>query len=302
MGRSAPDSSSGCSWVTRQPSANSTACRSVTDDGRVILVLAHMHDHGAAAVARAIAARRGDDAVCALSPGELGAATALDAHDRRERRCRGRAGARVRPAPRVRRRGMRAQPASRPSRRRRSRGRMPRERDYAAAEVQALVVSWLAGLRRPWCTRPVGSGPSPPGRAASGSPQLSARAVPVAREVAATSTRLSRSERSRRWPRSDLAGRRRAAASQPVEARDLPTGDRGRSWWPVTGSTVRQTRALAGRASQLAADAGCGLLGLTFETSPDGRTRRRRSVPALLDETSVAAAADLLERLCGAPA
>lgn len=178
-----------------------------------------------------------------------------------------------------------------------------RERDYAAAELQALMVSWLAGLGCAVVHTPGGVGPL----AARSRRQWLAGAVragvPVARELAATSPRLIPKELHSTLVAVGPWRESPGPAGRPVEARDVPRGD----LWSVlvAGSRVHgpADAALAGRCVQLARSAGCALLGLTFETVA-GRPRLVDvdPFPSLLDETSVWAAADLLEDLCGAPA
>jgi hypothetical protein len=260
-----------------------------------------MQDHGAAAVARAIAARRGDDAVWYVSAAELG----------RPRRwthtvdASGGVGGEL-----VLASGRRLVSSGVGCVLNRILNLTPpgfartdaRERDYAAAEVQALLVSWLAGLRRPVVHTPGGVGPL----AARSRRQWLAGAVragvPVARELAATSARLVPKELQSTLVAVGPWRESPGAAGQPVEARDLPTG----GMWSilVAGDRVHgpADAALAGRCLQLARHAGCALLGLTFENVA-GRPILVDvdPFPRLLDETSVSAAADLLERLSGEP-
>jgi hypothetical protein len=267
-----------------------------------ILVLAHPHDAGAAAVARAIAGRRGDDAVWGVSPAELARArrwTHTVSAD-------GTVGGEL-----ILASGRRVVAAGVGCVFNRMRSLVPpaftrapaRERDYAAAEIQALLVSWLAGLgcpvvdaagevgpvaahsRRRWLTRAVTAG------------------IPVARDLAATSARLLPREPGATpvvvgpWPDAP------AAVGQPVEAREAPAGD----LWPVLVAGDRVFGPIDARLSAacvaLARDSGCALLQLMFGTVAG--TPRLADVdpfPLLRDDVSVSAAADLLERLSGAAA
>jgi hypothetical protein len=268
----------------------------------MILVLAHMQDRGAAAVARTLAARHGADAVCDITPAELARPRrwthTVDANGRVDGELVLMSGRRVESA-RIECALNRIRTLSPPAFVRAG----ERERDYAAAELQALLVSWLAGLGRPVVHAPGGVGPV----AARSRRQWLAGAIragiPVAREIAATSDRLVPSELR---PALAVVGRSPGTANvagQPVEARDatrhgqwrvLVAGERVHG--PLPGGIARRCR-------ELARDGACGLLGLTFA----GASRRPRLVdvdpfPPLLDEASASAAADLLERLSGAPA
>ena len=247
----------------------------------VIVVLAHGHDHGASAVARAIAARRGEDAVLRLSPADLtraGWTHTIGAG--------GEVGGAVLTAS-----GHRLAAGGVACVLDRLTAVLPpafaraeaRERDYAAAEMQALVLSWLTGLGCPVIRSPGAVGLS--------RRQWLARAIragiPVEREVAATSARLV--------PGEPVAP---SAAGRPVEVRDHPGGPL-RSVL-VAGDRLHGDvdRALAGPCLALAADTGCGLLSLMFAA----RLVDVDPFPPLADEASVGATAALLERLGGATA
>lgn len=245
----------------------------------VILVLAHGHDHGASAVARTIAARRGADAVLRLSPSDLTRAGWTHTISPR-----GRVDGAVQPPS-----GHRLAPggvacvldrltAIRPPAFARA---DDRERDYAAAEMQALVLSWLTGLRCPVIHAPGAAG-------ALSRRQWFARAIragiPVGHEVAATSARLV--------PGQNVTP---PAVGRPVEVRDRRDGPERMVL--VAGDRIHGDLddALAGPCLALAAATGCGLLSLTF--AGGSRLVDVDPFPPLADERSIDAAASLVERL-----
>jgi hypothetical protein len=180
----------------------------------------------------------------------------------------------------------------------------PRERDYAAAEMHALVVSWLAGLGRPVINRAETMLGSTSRR--QWLMQAIAAGIPVVRDVVATSASLAPSELRDRvvvrgpWPDT------RHLARQPVEAGDaiapvaplfvdvLVAGDRAHGELPAS---------LGRRCVELARTAGHALLALSFAVrGPELRLAHVDPMPPLLDRPAVAAVADLLERsAAGAP-
>jgi hypothetical protein len=266
---------------------------------RTILVLAPWHDRGAVAVAQAVAARRGAGAVQLVTPSELAGARgwthALDARGRVTGDVVAASGAVLAPdaiAAVLNRCFVVAAPAFARA--------QPRERDYAAAEMHALVVSWLAGLGRPvingadtmlggtsrrqWLMRAVAAG------------------IPVLRDVVATSAALVPSElRDRVTVRGPWPGTR-LVARQPVAAGDAVVA-------PLVGVLVAGDRvhgevspSLGRRCVELARGSGHALLALRFAAR--GRELRLADVdpmPPLGDEASVAAVADLLERSSASP-
>ena len=265
-----------------------------------VVVLAPSHDRGAVAVARAAAARRSAGAVQLVTPSALAGARgwthAIDAQGAVTGDVVLRSGTVLAPdaigcvlnrcfdvtAPAF----ARAQ---------------PRERDYAAAEMHALVVSWLAGLGRPvinraetmlgstsrrqWLMRAIAAG------------------IPVVRDVVATSASLVPRELRDRvtirgpWPDTRLVAR------QPVEAGDavvppfvdvLVAGDRIHGKLPAS---------LARRCVELARGAGYALLQLSFAArGAQLRLAYVDPMPSLLDRIAVDAVADLLERSVASPA
>lgn len=264
-----------------------------------VVVLAPSHDRGAVAVARAAAARRSAGAVQLVTPSALAGARgwthAVDAHGAVTGDVVLRSGTVLAPdaigcvlnrcfavtAPAF----ARAQ---------------PRERDYAAAEMHALVVSWLAGLGRPvinraetmlgstsrrqWLMRAIAAG------------------IPVVRDVVATSASLVPRELRDRvtirgpWPDTRLVAR------QPVEAGDavvppfvdvVVAGDRIHGELPPS---------LARRCVELARGAGYALLQLSFDArGAQLRLAHVDPMPSLLDQGAVDAVADLLERSVARP-
>jgi hypothetical protein len=267
-----------------------------------VLVLAHPHDVGAAAVARAIAARWGEDSVWGVSPAELGRArrwTHTVSAD-------GAVGGEL-----ILASGRRVVAAGVGCVFNRIRSLVPpafarapeRERDYAAAELQALLISWVAGLGRPVVDAAGGVGPVAAHSRRRWLTRAVAAGIPVARDLAATSTRLVPREPGATpvvvgpWPDAP------AAIGQPVEVREEPAGD----LWPVLVAGDRVHGPLDERLSaacvELARDSGCALLQLTFGTvAGTPRLVDADPFPPLLDDVSVSAAADLLERLSGAAA
>jgi hypothetical protein len=182
-----------------------------------VVVLAPAHDRGAVAVARTAAARRGAGAVHLVTPSALAGARgwthAVDARGAVTGDVVLRSGTVLAPDAIgcvLNRCFAVTAPAFAHA--------QPRERDYAAAEMHALVVSWLAGLGRPvvngadtmlgstsrrqWLMRAIAAG------------------IPVMRDVVATSASLVPRELRDRvtvrgpWPDTRLVAR------QPVEAGD----------------------------------------------------------------------------------
>jgi hypothetical protein len=237
----------------------------------VIVVLAHGDDLGAAAVARTIAARRGPKAVCHVTA----AALAAPRHWTHTVGADGAAGGAL-----VLASGQRLVADDIGSVLNRLRTLVPpafsrahaREQDYAAAELQALAVSWLAGLGRPVVHVPGGVGPLP---ARSRRQWLMAgrrAGLPVVREVEATRPRL-----------------REVLPENGARATVLLAGER------AYGTT---DPALADRCAALGRATGGALLELRFATLAGApRLADVDPFPPLLEDASIGAAADLLERL-----
>ena len=178
----------------------------------------------------------------------------------------------------------------------------PRERDYAAAEMHALVVSWLAGLGRPVINR--AETLTWPGSTSRRQWLMRAIAagIPVVRDVVATSASLVPRELRDRvtirgpWPDTRLVAR------QPVEAGDavvppfvdvVVAGDRIHGQLPPS---------LARRCVELARGAGYALLQLSFDArGAQLRLAHVDPMPSLLDQGAVDAVADLLERSVARP-
>jgi len=259
-----------------------------------VIVLAPSHDRGAVAVARTAAARRGAGAVHLVTPSELTGARgwthAVDARGGVTGDVVLRSGTVLAPDAIgcvLNRCFVVAAPAFARA--------QPRERDYAAAEMHALVVSWLEGLgcpvinradtmlgsttRRQWLMRAIAAG------------------IPVVRDVVATSVSLVPPELRDRvsvrgpWPDTRLVAR------QPVEAGDevvppfvdvLVAGDRVHGELPPS---------LQRRCVELARGAGHALLALSFVArGPQLRLAYVDPMPPLLDQVAVDAVAGLLER------
>ena len=181
----------------------------------------------------------------------------------------------------------------------------PRDRDYAAMELQALVASWLAGLGdrvvNPVTARATDAGPTSNrlwlARAA-------ARGLPVARSLVATSARLVTAAGAPGDPPLRPLGPwvpksgRASTGRVPVEA--AWSEDDGGDHVVVAGD--RTTGPLAPRfgaaCAAVASESGCRLVGFRF--AGDGRgedgwaLRRVTTRPALDRDEALAAAADLM--------
>jgi hypothetical protein len=234
----------------------------------VIVVLAHEDDPGAAAVARTIAARRGAAAVCHVTGGEL----AAPRHWTHTVGADGAVGGEL-----VLTSGLRLVADGVGSVLNRLRTLVPpafarahaREQDYAAAELQALAVSWLAGLRRPVVYVPGGVGPLPARSRRQWLVAGSRAGLPVVRDVEATSLRVL-----------------------PPEAQSAVL---------LAGERAYGDPALAERCVALGRATGGALLELRFATlGGEPRLADVDAFPPLLDAVSIGAAADLLERLAAA--
>jgi hypothetical protein len=175
----------------------------------------------------------------------------------------------------------------------------PRDRDYAAAEIQALIASWLHGLRCPVINPIGGEGPI----ANLTQRQWLARAldvgIPVARTLIATSPRILSPDQAA------FVGR--------------PLGQTVDGWSPIhsvadigppfTTVVVAGQRVhggfepgLAGACAELARAMGCPLLELRFGTTDAGLVLLGvEQAPALASAASVAAVAELLVRLRATP-
>lgn len=189
-----------------------------------ILVLAHAHDEGAAAVARAVATLRGGEAVVRLAPEVLGLAHwshRVDTAGRASTQLTTPSGARLDSAPTLAvLNRVQYVPAPRFAR------AVRRDREYAAAELHALVTSWLAGLGRR-VVNPIGDrawGPGP------GTPRgwlVLARScgLPVARSAVATTGALLRAAGPTEVvrPRAPWPG----GLSAPMPVNLGPRGDNG---------------------------------------------------------------------------
>ncbi len=260
---------------------------------RSVVVLAHAHDRGAVAVSRAIADRHGDSAVHVVQASELGRAPrwshAIDARGSVTGDVALQSGT-VLAADGIgcvfnRLVGI-VPPAF---------ARAPaRERDYAAAEMHALLVSWLAGLGRPVINPVAGLFGNPSRR--QWLTRAVAAGIPVMRDVVATSARLVPSELSDHiavrgpWPETKLVSR------QPVEASPAP----GRAIVAVLVAGHRAhgdvSRAIGHRCVDLARQTGRSLLQLDFAVGPRGvRLAHVDPMPPLVHEHAVAVVADLLE-------
>jgi hypothetical protein len=157
----------------------------------------------------------------------------------------------------------------------------PRDRDYAGMEFQALVASWLEGLRVPVLNPVCGGGTVrlPPRRwcalaAAAGLP-VRPTAVTVGRRVA-------------------VGPERRAAGAEHVAGSVLVTGDRAHG---------ALAAALGAACVALAALAGRPLIRCTFATDGAGPVLADvEDPPALHDDHAVAAVVDHVHRLVDARA
>jgi len=158
----------------------------------------------------------------------------------------------------------------------------PADQDYAAAELQALVVSWLAGLGDRVVNAVSGDGPGgPPLPAARWRVEAAAVGLPVTRAVAATSQRLVPG-----WSGSPWDARRPGESSAGPGSRVLVAGDR------VVGA---RSTALAAGYRALAAAGGCRVLAVTVDA--DGGVCDADPVGALTSPDEVDAVARLLREV-----
>ena len=269
-------------------------------NGRVV-VLAHSHDRGAAAVAARLSADLGPDDVTVVRPEALGL---------------GRWSHRLGSTPDVQTdlrllsgieissssvsclfNRLQYLPSPRFS------GASPRDRDYAAAELQALVASWLYSLG-PRVVNP--SGPrgqaQGPGSRRGWLALAAGCGLPVARSVAATAGRMidaplpgERIRLREPWP----AGVRGAA---PVEGEwDPPTGSEDETLLVAGDEVVGPLGDIFGaRCREVARRAGCTLLEFRF-----GRIGGELAIleidplPSLANPATVVATADLLLATAG---
>lgn len=262
------------------------------------LILAHAADRGAANVARLLAARRGGHAVLLVSAAELARPArwthTIDASGTVGGELALSSGRRV-AADGVGCVLNRLSPVMPPAFVRAD----AREREFAAAELQALVASWLEGIGRPVFHAAGGSGSRAPTSRRQWLTEATLAGIPVARTVVATSTRSVRRDEGLAahvigpWPTAP------ASVAQPVEIEEPPDGALFDVF--VAGERVYGSvgGALRGRCVELAARTGCALLALTFAgTYSEPRLHAVDPAPPLLDARSASATADLLERGC----